>query len=208
MEKELNEKSKEKWLRDIVSQGGLDASIDATIQDRSGRTKIAIFETNAILEDVKMQVLGGIRESIDIWELAIIPMLLNNCDTWIGISEDSVTKLENLQNLFLRIILQVPISCPKPALCWETATIKMKFRIWQKKLNLYKYLQLQNTESLASNIFNEQSRMNFPGLIQECTAIAKELNILNALENKNIGIIKFKAIIKEEIKKNIMKKNL
>ena len=90
-----------------------------------------------------MQVIGGIRGSIEIWELAIIPMLLNNCDTWIGISEDSVTKLENFQNLFLRIILQVPISCPKPELCWETATIKMKFRIWQKKLNLYKYLQLE-----------------------------------------------------------------
>ena len=72
-----------------------------------------------------MQIIGGIRGSIDIWELAILPMLLNNCDTWVNINEELENKLENLQELFFRTILQVPISCPKPALLFETGTLKM-----------------------------------------------------------------------------------
>ena len=121
-----------------------------------------------------MQVIGGIMGTIDIWELAIIPMLLNNSDTWISIPDETIEVLENLQNLFLRTMLQVPISCPKAALLWETATIKMKLRIWKKKLNLYKYLQAK----YSGQIFNEQRDMQFPGFINECKAIARELNIV------------------------------
>ena len=128
----------------------MEQSVDDTVKDRTGRAKIAIFEVNSILEDVRMQKIGGIRGAFDIWELAIIPMLLNNCDTWLNISNDTENKLEDLQNLFFRTILQVPISCPKPAALWETGTLQMKLRIWKKKLNLYKYLQQLDKESLAS----------------------------------------------------------
>ena len=80
-----------------------------------------------------MQIIGGINGSIDIWERAIIPMLLNNSETWVNISEDHESTLEKLQSLFLRTILHVPISCPKPSLCWETGILKMKCRIYYKK---------------------------------------------------------------------------
>ena len=43
-----------------------------------------------------MQRIGGIRGTIDIWELAILPMLLNNCDTWLNINEELENKLKNL----------------------------------------------------------------------------------------------------------------
>ena len=49
------------------------------------------------------------------WEVAIIPSLLNNCETWTEITEDDTKELENLQYLFLRTMFQVPISCPKAA---------------------------------------------------------------------------------------------
>ena len=110
----------------VFNQGGLEQSIEATIKDRSGRVKISIFDINSILEDLTMQIIGGIRGSIDIWELAILPMLLNNCDTWVNINEELENKLENLQELFFRTILQVPISCPKPALLFETGTLKIQ----------------------------------------------------------------------------------
>ena len=84
----IKENDKEKWLGDIFQKSGLEASIEATIKDRIGRVKISIFETNAILDDIRMQIIGGINGSIDIWERAIIPMLLNNSETWVNISED------------------------------------------------------------------------------------------------------------------------
>ena len=101
----IKEKQNEKWLGDIFSSNGLEQSILDTIKDRTGRVKISIFETNSILEDATMQAIGGIRGTIDIWELAIIPMLMNNCDTWLGITVEIENKLENLQELFLRTVL-------------------------------------------------------------------------------------------------------
>ena len=73
-----------------------------------------------------MQIIGGMLGILDIWELALIPVLLNNCDTWLNISDETIQEMEKLQNLFLRTVLQVPISCPKPALYWETTTLKIK----------------------------------------------------------------------------------
>ena len=60
----INEKPKEKWLGDLFHKGGLEASVDSTIKDRLGRVKVGIFESNAILEDLRMQVVGGILGTI------------------------------------------------------------------------------------------------------------------------------------------------
>ena len=34
---------------------------------------------------------------MDLWELAIVPSLLNNAETWVGIPEEALEKLEDLQ---------------------------------------------------------------------------------------------------------------
>ena len=60
------------------------------LRERIGKIKIGIVETNAILEDLRMQMIGGIIGAIDIWELAFIPLLFNNSDTWLNISGDNV----------------------------------------------------------------------------------------------------------------------
>ena len=171
---------------------GSSQSVSATIRNRSGKIKISIFELNSILEDTRMQVIGGIKGTIDIWELALIPSLINNSETWTDISEDDIDILEDIQRLFFRIILQVPVSCPKPAFCWETGTLQMRYRIYERKLNFAKYLQLMDPNSLAYKIYAEQKRLKFPGLIQECLQIAKELKIETELENNTISIFKFK----------------
>ena len=74
-------KSEEKWLGDILSSGGLERSVEATVDSRYGRTFGAIFELKAIIEDLRMQTIGGIKCGQDIWEMAIIPSLLNNAST-------------------------------------------------------------------------------------------------------------------------------
>ena len=88
----MNEKVKEKWLGDQFHQAGLDASVNSTIKERIGRIKLAIFETNSIMEDVRMMVVGGVLGAIDIWEQALLPSLLNNSKNWIMISDED-TKL-------------------------------------------------------------------------------------------------------------------
>jgi hypothetical protein len=49
----------------------------------------------------------------DLWNLAVIPSLLNNCSTWVGIKSKMVDKLEAMQERYIWLLLEVPVSTPK-----------------------------------------------------------------------------------------------
>ena len=90
------EKKQEKWLGDQFTEDGLSASVTATIKQRSGRAKAAIFEVKGIVEDYRMHVAGGLTGAFEIWEMVIVQALLNNSETWLDISnEDEITILSN-----------------------------------------------------------------------------------------------------------------
>ena len=59
---------------------------------------------------VKMMVAGNLLN------LSIISILLNNCSTWIGIKNKQVDRLEAIQDTYIRLMLEVPVSTPKVAL--------------------------------------------------------------------------------------------
>ena len=63
----VQSKNEEKWLRDILSDQGLEKSVEATINRRYGKVLTAIFELKSILEDLRMQMIGGIKCGLDIW---------------------------------------------------------------------------------------------------------------------------------------------
>ena len=113
---ETKEKKADKYLGDIFSSEGLGDSIVKTIQDRAGKVKIAMMEVKGVMEDFRMQAVGGIMGAWDLWNSAILPSLLCNCSTWTELPTKAVDLCEELQNLFIRIMLQVPVSTPKVAL--------------------------------------------------------------------------------------------
>ena len=81
------EPSEEKCLGDYLSDQGVSKSVEATINNRYGKIQAAIFELKAMLEDLRMQSIGGLKCGLDIWELALIPSLTKNCGTWTQISQ-------------------------------------------------------------------------------------------------------------------------
>ena len=102
----MKEKKEDKWLGDMLNGEGEKQSVLATINERIEKIYNIISETVAIIEDTRMNKLGGLSCAIDIWEIAIIPSLLNNCETWSSLDEKSNTALEGFQSNFLRSILQ------------------------------------------------------------------------------------------------------
>ena len=89
----LKEKICEKYLGDMIHGGGLSASVESTISERHGRIYTAILEVKTILEDYRASSAGGVKAGIMLWEMAIIPSLLNNSETWTFISEESFKNL-------------------------------------------------------------------------------------------------------------------
>ena len=170
-------KEKDEYLGDILHEGGLAKGVRATIDKRYGRIVSAIKEITAILEDYRINSLGGLSAGLEILELALIPSLLNNAETWIEIDSDAENKLENLQNLMFRALFAVPRSTPKPILRFDLGHVSKKEKIHIKKLTFLYHLKNLQSGSLASEIFDLQVNYNFPGLITECRNLLKLYNL-------------------------------
>ena len=130
--------------------------------------------------------------------MAILPSLLNNADVWISINEQTVNRLENLQNMMYRRLFAVPNSTPTPMLRMDLGSINMKERIHQKKLNFLHHLKSLESESLAAEIYEVQAKYNFPGLVSEC----RKLIALYALPN----IIDEQIAVSQQTWKKLVKK--
>ena len=178
------EKVSDKWLGDIFHQDGLAASVSATIEDRVPKVKGAMYEAAAIVEDWRSQCIGGFRSAVDLWELAILPTLLYNSETWVHIPKSAVEMLDDLQCLFMRMILRVPQGTPKVALQSETGLLSMKMRIWKRKCMLIHHIKNMDNGTLAKQVYSEQREKGWPGLAHEVTVICEELGIEDVNHSK------------------------
>ena len=162
----------------------------------------SIVETRAIVQDCRSQVVGGITAGLDIWETAHIPSLLNNCENWIQISDDSIEKLEDLQNTLYRMLLSVPRSTPVASLAWDLGGVKMKYRIIMKKLLFLHHLVGLDDQSLAKQVLSVQDHHDLPGLVTECKDLIVKFKLPNILK-----IRKSKNVWKSIVKKKVLEEN-
>ena len=197
---EMKEKLKENYLGDIIDGEGNKASAESTVKDRYGRILAGACEIRSIIEDCRSHKVGGAKAGIDLWEIAYIPSLLNNCETWIDISNETIEKLDELQNKFFRSLLSVPKTTPKPALIWKMGGWKMKWRIVQKKLAFMNHIKSLDAESLAYQVQEVQERENLPGLTSECKNYIEILNLPNIFQER-LPKEKWKALVKSAVDK-------
>ena len=174
---EVKEKPEAKYLGDFLHHEGNNSSTLATIMSRRGRVKKCIFEIGPILDDIRLQSIGGLLCGITIWNTAIIPHLLNNSEVWSDLEKDSMDELEKLQTLFLSVLLAVPLSCARPALAWDTASLSMKNRVIQRKLNFMVHLKKLKEKDLANQIFREQRSNGYPGLVKESRELCEQIGL-------------------------------
>ena len=176
------QKVSDKYLADIIHQDGLAASVEATVKDRMGKITAATHEIKAIMDDYRMQAIGGMMGAWDLWNLAVIPSLLNNCSTWIGVTSKIVDNLEAVQEKYVRLILEVPVSTPKASLRAETGLLSMKHRIWYEKVNFLLSLR-RKKEGLAKQVYEEQVLNGWSGLAQEVEQICQCIGVPSANQN-------------------------
>ena len=89
-----------KYLGDWISQEGLAKSAAITVMKRKKAVLSAIHDIRAVVDDHRSSICGGLVVGLQIWEMAIIPMLLYNSECWLDLSENTLVELENLQNCF------------------------------------------------------------------------------------------------------------
>ena len=173
----------DKWLGQVMSANGLADSVTKTIEAKKPKIKAACIEIIQIIQDWRVQVVGGMDSALLMWEACCVPSLLTGAGTWVGITPAAERRLEALQHWFLRLVLRVGPGCPTPSLRWETGVLSMRMRVWIEKLMLVRHLKNLDTTSLARKIYEEQKANNWPGLVKETTLICQKLNIANINED-------------------------
>ena len=210
----IKAKIKDDYLGDVIHEEGLEKSVEATIAKRYGRIFSSLIEVSAILDDFRIDSIGGMKAGLEIYELAILPSLLNNSDVWIEMGKTSIDKLNTLQNTMFRYLFAVPEGTPLPLLRFDLGSLSMAERVAQKKLNfihhLIKLRDCQESESLAGEVFDLQARYGFPGLVSECSNLINNFGLPNIIQ-ENLCLSKIawkntvKTCIKETSEKSIKK---
>ena len=129
-----------------------------------------------IIEDTRSSVPGAFVVATKIWEMAVLPSVLNSADCWMDIPKAAMEKLDKLQNAFYQVILKCPCTCPKPGLYWYTGGILMSNRIIEKKLNFIFHATHLSKDSLAYQVLETQQKME-TGLWNEILLFLRELEI-------------------------------
>ena len=98
----------EKYLGDMISSS-LQESVFLTIQKRKGLALKLTSEIKYTVEDCRSYIVGGILSGIEIWNMAVMPFLFANCETWMEIPKKLHPK-QVLQISFCNL-QWLPFSC-------------------------------------------------------------------------------------------------
>ena len=198
--KPMKEVSNEKYLGDYISTLGSADSALITVTKRHQKAMNYIYEIKAVIEDCRAEVVGGIIAGLEIWEVAVIPYLMNNSDTWAYMPKQALDVLDSLQNQFLRSLLATPRGSPTPALLWETGTPTMENRILKRKLTFVHHLANLPEDSLAWQVATLQVKFSLPGLMTEMKEVLSEMEMPDMRKTS-------KSIWKNIVNKKMTEKN-
>jgi hypothetical protein len=148
----------EKYLGDWVNELGCKHSIDDTIKERMRKLR---SKTNNIIMLADAPIMGADGTSmaaIKLYKATVVPALLFNCESWIGITDAQITELQGFQDKFLRKLLHLPNSTPKAILHWDGEMELMKWRIARQKLFFLTKLMLKNESNICKRAVRNEQR--------------------------------------------------
>ena len=115
-------------------------------------------------------------------------------------SKKTLKLLDDLFHKFCQSIFRVGTGCPIVNYYWQSGSLTFSNIILGKQLNFIHHLANLPESALARNIFDEQVRLQLPGLYKQCEQYLNEMGIVN-LQDLN------KWQMKRKVKKFLMNKN-
>ena len=145
---------------------------DADHQETRGKNQESWIRN--LEQGYRAQQIGGFLTSL---VTCVIPSLIYNCSTWMGIGKEEIRVLEGLQDYFLRMLWGTGPGAPRMALRADTGTRSMESRIWCEKIMLIFHISHLEDGDLAKDMLEEQVANNWPGLAKEVEELVKMLRI-------------------------------
>ena len=198
---QVRQKESDVYLGDeLTAARGLEASTEATVAKRVARAQGAMFEAKSLIQDFRMQAIGGMEGAWDLWNHGICPSILANCGSWVKLSKKALGLLEECQNQYLRMTYSCPSSTPVPALRSQAGMVSMQHRVWTEQICLVaKILHRSDKNSYCRQILEEQVAMNWEGITREAREACSRIGLPDVTK---------KYIPREDIKEAIMYNNM
>ena len=89
----------------------MSGSVAVTVAKRKGLAMQSVYEARAVIDDCRSQVCGGLAAGLDIWEMAILPMLYN-AECWQEISLETTQVLKTTGRHSTNAYLQLDLVAP------------------------------------------------------------------------------------------------
>ena len=198
-ESPMQVKQQDKYLGEQICPT-IGESVVVTIKKRKGVTYMAINDLVSVVNDARLDVIGGIGAALTIWEQAILPFLLGSSETWLGIPKEAIGALEEIHNYFLRRILKVGKSCQVALMYFDLGQILMAQRIIKSKLLFLKHIADLDNKSLAKELYNKQKENPaIPSIISELEGNLIEMD-MTLYEMEQMSKVSWKKQVAEYIK--------
>ena len=169
----IDHASSEKYLGDIVSELGCRESVNLTIKERIRKLISKGDELIQIAEAPLMGGLGNSLTAIKLFEAQIIPALLFNSESWIGITQAHISDLQNFQDKFLRKLMRLLPSTPKAILHRDGGMELMKWRIDLKKLLFVRKTMMRDDSNICKQALMNEWTLKIKGFWHECMELAQ-----------------------------------
>ena len=148
-----------------------------------------------VCEDPRLIGFPTAMGPISEFETKVIPKLLNNAESWLGINESHIKTLQDFQDNFLRKVFQVAAKgTPKGMLRLDSQILPMRWKIVHIKLRAIVKTMGKPEDNLCRKALLEgQKTCNGEDLLSECVQMCRRLNVRcvtegthNALEKCNL----------------------
>ena len=175
----VGESVSEKYLGDWISQHGTARSISGTIQKRLSKAREIINKILTISEDPRLIGFPTAWGAISEFETKVIPQLLNNAESWLGIKNSDLKILQDLQDDYVRRVFQVSArGTPLGMLMLDSQILSMKWRIILAKIRSIAKTMGKPSDNLCRRALIEgRSTCNGEDLLSECINWCRQLNV-------------------------------
>ena len=169
----------EKYLGDQIHEDGCEASISATID---GRINGAIKAGKEIVASLNHPAtMGHKMAEVAVTEYAskVISKLISNCDSRIDLTDNQITRMQNVQDNYFKDVFQVCASgTPLCMIRLDSQTLHIKYQIILRKIKQIRKTISKEDDNLAKKALLEgQYTCAGEDLLTECIEWCKKLDI-------------------------------
>ena len=142
-------------------------------------------ESKPIVEDFQMPAIGGMAVAWEFWERAIIPFLLANCKSQIGIENKTYKTLNKIQYTYLQMIYLCPPVTPLLALRTRQGCYMSNIEFGQRRSDWLQKsgLPAEWKKTCVEKYQEVQLAMGWPGIIKEVHNTYETVGLEDVMKN-------------------------